>query len=58
MLELSEAIRDYHDHTGLPQMVCFASAIYVFCFMAVNYLSISIYIFIINDEYIGLCVLL
>jgi len=22
MLELSEAIRDYHDHTGLPQMVC------------------------------------
>lgn len=21
MLELSEAIRDYHDHTGLPQMV-------------------------------------
>lgn len=23
MLELSEAIRDYHDHTGLPQMVMF-----------------------------------
>lgn len=22
MLELSEAIRDYHDHTGLPPMVC------------------------------------
>lgn len=21
MLELSEAIRDYHDHTGLPQVV-------------------------------------
>jgi hypothetical protein len=24
MLELSEAIRDYHDHTGLPQMVCYS----------------------------------
>lgn len=23
LLELSEAIRDYHDHTGLPQMVCY-----------------------------------
>ena len=23
MLELSEAIRDYHDHTGLPQMVSY-----------------------------------
>lgn len=23
MLELSEAIRDYHDHIGLPQMVSY-----------------------------------
>jgi len=22
MLELAEAIRDYHDHIGLPYMVC------------------------------------
>lgn len=29
MLELSEAIRDYHDHTGLPQMVI----IYFCCIM-------------------------
>lgn len=29
MLELSEAIRDYHDHIGLPQMVSLANLEYV-----------------------------
>lgn len=33
MLELSEAIRDYHDHTGLPQMVCYYNW-YFFIFLS------------------------
>jgi len=33
MLELSEAIRDYHDHTGLPQMVCYAMTFLMFEFI-------------------------
>lgn len=33
MLELSEAIRDYHDHTGLPQMVCYVMAFLMFWFI-------------------------
>jgi len=38
MLELSEAIRDYHDHTGLPQMVSSWIAVYSsWCFLLAIY---------------------
>lgn len=37
MLELSEAIRDYHDHSGLPYMVLLTlsfvkTMLYISCF--------------------------